>query len=190
MRERRGHAGARAALREGQPVHPLHRQVPGRAGRWDHGRAAQLLPPGAASASLNGRMETEDIEQARCRGSRMSRVRRRMLRVRRRAGRLAYAPGTSEVSWGVLYLRRVLLVAVASDTLRAELEPAHQAACRGQAENDALGPPAGVLAAHQRHGGGAARAAAYARAQSREAYESSDEEDGMPRGQKVQCAQQ
>ena len=30
----------------------------------------------------------------------------------------------------------------------------------------------------------------YARAQSSEAYESSDEEDGMPRGQKVQCAQQ
>ncbi len=30
----------------------------------------------------------------------------------------------------------------------------------------------------------------YAKANSSEAYESSDEEDGMPRGQKVQCAQQ
>jgi DnaJ family protein A protein 2 len=30
----------------------------------------------------------------------------------------------------------------------------------------------------------------YAKAHSAEAYESSDEEDGMPRGQKVQCAQQ
>ena len=30
----------------------------------------------------------------------------------------------------------------------------------------------------------------YAKAHSAEADESSDEEDGMPRGQKVQCAQQ
>ena len=30
----------------------------------------KLLPPGAASAVLNGRMETEDIEQARARASR------------------------------------------------------------------------------------------------------------------------
>lgn len=43
----------------------------------------KLLPPGAASASLNGRMETEDIEQARARVSHMSRLRLR------RAGRLA-----------------------------------------------------------------------------------------------------
>ena len=42
-----------------------------------------LLPPGAASASLNGRMETEDIEQARPRASRVSRLHMR------RAGRLA-----------------------------------------------------------------------------------------------------
>ncbi|KAK9837066.1 hypothetical protein WJX81_000009 [Elliptochloris bilobata] len=71
----------------------------------------KLLPPGAASASHNGRMETEDIEQV---SSRSIKDMEEELRLRRQ----------------------------------------------------------------------------YAKAQSSEAYESSDEEDGMPRGQKVQCAQQ